>query len=78
MVRQLTISNLDKVKKYAFLKNGAMYSVLVLGTFMVLGGFGYHVPEWISPIATISILGYFYWKSKKEIQKMAALAAVIP
>src|SRR3989338_3396803 len=31
VVRQLTISNLDKVKKYAYLKNGAMYSIFFLG-----------------------------------------------
>ncbi|MDP1729137.1 MAG: DUF475 domain-containing protein, partial [archaeon] len=31
LVRQLTISNIERIKKYVFLKNGAMYSILVLG-----------------------------------------------
>ena len=29
LVRQLTISNIENIKKYVYLKNGAMYSILV-------------------------------------------------
>lgn len=67
VVRQLTISNIEAVKKYKYLKNGAMYSVLVLGTIMLIDSFGVHVPHWLSPTATILILAYFFWKSKKEL-----------
>ena len=30
LVRQLTMSNIERIKKYKYLKNGAMYSVLFL------------------------------------------------
>jgi len=63
IVRQLTISNVDKIKRYLFLKNGAMYSILILGSIMILDGFGFHIPAWLSPIATFGIVGFFYAKS---------------
>src|SRR3989344_5121370 len=65
VVRQLTISNIENVKKYKYLKNGAMYSILALGTVMILHSFGVHIPEWISPILTFAIIGFFFWKSYK-------------
>ncbi len=68
-VRQITIRNIETVKKYKYLKNGAMYSIAVLGTIMVANAFGYHIPEWASPVTTIAILGYFFMKSKREIGK---------
>ena len=67
VVRQLTISNIERVKKYKYLKNGAMYSILALGTVMLLDSFGLHIPPWISPVLTFAIIGYFFWKSYKEI-----------
>lgn len=66
VVRQLTIGNIDKIKKYIFLKNGAMYSLLFLGTIMIMDSFGFHIPSWVSPVVTSSIVGYFFWKSKKH------------
>jgi len=65
VVRQLTISNIDKIKKYLFIKNGAMYSILVLGVIMLLDSFGLHIPNWLSPTATAIIVGYFFLKSKR-------------
>lgn len=67
VVRQLTVANIDRVKKYAFLKNGAMYSVCVLGIVMIAHGFGAHVPEWLSPVATIGIIAYFFRRSQREL-----------
>jgi hypothetical protein len=67
VLRQLTVSNIDKIKQYRFLKNGAMYSILCLGMIMVLNSFGYHIPEWFSPIITFIIVGYFFFKSKAEM-----------
>lgn len=67
MVRQLTVGNIERVKKYKYLKNGAMYSILGLGTIMIIDAFGVHIPAWISPIVTFAVLGYFFWKSKKEL-----------
>jgi len=69
VVRQLTVGNIERIKKYKYLKNGAMYSVLALGTIMVSHAFGAHIPEWVSPIVTTAILGYFFYRSKKEIEE---------
>ena len=68
VVRQLTVSNIERVKKYKYLKNGAMYSIFALGSVMILHSFGAHIPEWISPVLTFGIIGYFFWKSVREIK----------
>lgn len=67
VLRELTIGNIERIKKYIFLKNGAMYSILCLGTIMILNSFGFHIPEWISPLSTFIIIGFFFYKSKKEL-----------
>ena len=41
-----------------------MYSILGLGSIMVIDSFGVHIPEWVSPVVTFVILGYFFVKSK--------------
>ena len=74
VLRQLTISNIDRIKKYKYLKNGAMYSILVLGVVMLLHSFGVNVPEWLSPVATFATVGYFFWKSKISAEDIGALA----
>src|SRR3989338_5060970 len=66
VVRQLTIGNIERVKKFVFLKNGAMYSILVLGVVMLVDGFGVHVPSWLSPAVTFSIIGWFFYKSVRH------------
>lgn len=63
VVRQLTIGNIENIKKYAFLKNGAMYSILFLGVIMILEGFKLEVPEFISPLITLLVITLFFWKS---------------
>ena len=65
VVRELTVSNIDRVKRYIYLKNGAMYSIFFLGVIMVLNSFGVDIPEFISPIITIGIIGYFFYKSRQ-------------
>ena len=67
VVRQFTVGNIQNVKKYVYLKNGAMYSVFALGIVMLVDSFGVHVPSWIAPVVTISILAYFFYRSKKEL-----------
>lgn len=69
VLRKLTISNIDRIRKYAYLKNGAMYSILVLGTIMILDSFGFHVPSWLSPVVTFGAVGYFFYKSKKNLNQ---------
>ncbi len=68
-VRQITVSNIDNVRKYKFLKNGAMYSIFILGWIMIFNSFGARIPEFVSPISTFIIIGFFFWKSRKELMK---------
>lgn len=70
VVRQVTVSNIERIKKYVFLKNGAMYSILVLGAVMLLESFGFHISSWIAPLATAVIVGYFFLKSKSALSKL--------
>ncbi len=65
ILRRLTIGNIDRIKKYAFLKNGAMYSIFILGIVMMLDAFGIKVPSYVSPLVTFIIIGFFIIKSVK-------------
>lgn len=65
VVRELTISNIDRVKRYIYLKNGAMYSIFFLGMIMILDSFGYQIKEWVSPVITFCVIGYFFYKSRQ-------------
>jgi len=71
VVRELTVRNVENIKKYLYLKNGAMYSIFFLGIIMILDSFGVHIPFWISPAITFGIVGFFYVKSVKAIAKTA-------
>ena len=64
VVRELTVRNIEKIRKYKYLKNGAMYSIFVLGLIMLLDSYGVHIPSWISPVATFAIVGYFFQRSR--------------
>jgi len=68
VVRELTLRNIERIKRYVYLKNGAMYSILVLGIIMILHSFGFKIPEFVSPVSTFIIIGYFFWKSKIHIR----------
>jgi hypothetical protein len=72
VVREFTMGNIERIKKYVYIKNGAMYSILFLGTIMLMDSFGYEIPSWVSPLATFGTVGYFFFKSKNEL----ALASV--
>lgn len=77
-VRKITMGNIERVKKYKYLKNGAMYSILALGIVMTADAFGIHIPSWISPVITFAVLGYFLYKSwkaiKEDIQQMKTVS----
>lgn len=68
VVREMTVRNIQNVKKYRYLKNGAMYSILFLGVIMLLDAFGQHVPFWLSPLVTFLVIGFFFFKSKAELK----------
>ncbi|MGA9621814.1 DUF475 domain-containing protein, partial [Methanoregula sp.] len=63
IVREITVRNVDSIRKYRFLKNGAMYSILCLGTIMILDSFGFGIPAFVSPVVTFGIVGYFLFRS---------------
>ncbi|HPD81884.1 MAG TPA: DUF475 domain-containing protein [Candidatus Pacearchaeota archaeon] len=69
VVRKLTIKGIDKISKYAYLKNGAMYSIGVLGLIMILESFGQEIPFWFSPLNMFLILAIFLFLSYREIKK---------
>ena len=72
VVRELTIRGVDRIRSYCFLKNGAMYSILVLGTIMLANSFGFHIPAWLSPVVTFAVVGYFLYRSVQEQRRGAA------
>lgn len=65
LIRELTIKGMDKISNYAFLKNGAMYSIGFLGGMMVFETFGLEVPFFLAPMITFLILGIFLYLSKR-------------
>lgn len=66
ILRQLTVGNIDRIKKYTYLENGAMYSVFFLGLIMLLNSFGLEIPEYVSPVITFLVIGFFFIKSYQE------------
>jgi uncharacterized protein len=67
VLRWLTVSNIERIKQYKYLKNGAMYSILFLGMIMILDSFGFHIPHWLSPVITIGAVAWFFYKSRQEM-----------
>ena len=67
VLRELTVKNIERIKKYTFLKNGAMYAIGALSVIMILGAFGFKIPEWVSPSVMLLIVGFFFFKSQKVI-----------
>lgn len=68
IVRRLTVKNIQHIKKYKYLKNGAMYSILFLGVIMIAKSFWIETPERLSPVITFWVVGYFFWKSKIDLK----------
>lgn len=67
VVREFTIHNVEKVRKYIYLKNGAMYSILFLGLIMLLDSFGFEIKSWVSSLITFLAVGYFFAKSRSHL-----------
>ncbi|MDD5739886.1 MAG: DUF475 domain-containing protein, partial [Candidatus Peribacteraceae bacterium] len=70
VVRQITVGNIDRIKKFLYLKNGAMYSIFFLGLIMLLDAFGVHIPSFVSPVTTFGVVGYFFLKSKNALKTL--------
>ncbi len=69
ILRRLTVSNIERIKSYRYLKNGAMYSIFFLGLIMIADAFGYHIPPYVSPIITFATVGYFFYISKIDLSR---------
>ena len=69
VVRELTMRGIDHIKKYAYLKNGAMYSIGILGCIMLSDSFGIHIPTWAAPLSTMAIVSYFFYRSKAHLDQ---------
>jgi uncharacterized protein len=72
VVRQFTIRGIDFISKFAYLKNGAMYSIGMLGLLMVLESFGKEYPFWLAPLNTVILLAFFLYLSYREIRSAKA------
>lgn len=59
VVREFTVRGIDLITKFAYLKNGAMYAIGVLGIIMVLESFGQHYPFWLAPLTMVALLSIF-------------------
>lgn len=68
VVRELTVRGTTVISKFAYLKNGAMYSIGVLGFLMVLESFGRQFPFWMAPLNTLLLLAIFMGLSVREIR----------
>lgn len=66
VVRQLTVANVERIKDYPYLKNGAMYAIGMLAFVMLAEAFGVHIPVWITPLATVSIVAFFFWQCVRK------------
>ena len=75
IVRQITVGNIERIRTLRYIKNGAMYSILVLGAVMMSDGFRLHAPEWLSPVSTFLIVGFFFIKSIWENRHSAKRTA---
>lgn len=72
VVREFTVKGMDLLVKFAYLKNGAMYSIGALGFIMTLESFGREFPFWLAPLNTFFLLAVFLYLSSKEIKQAEA------
>lgn len=68
VVREVTVRGINTISKFAYLKNGAMYSIGMLGGLMILESFGKEFDFWVAPVNTVVLLVVFMYLSIREIQ----------
>lgn len=69
VVREVTVRGGAWVSRYAYLKNGAMYSIGMLGALMVIESFGHEFPFWLAPLNTVLLLAVFLYLSYREVEE---------
>lgn len=73
VVRYITVHGIETVKKYRYLKNGAMYSVAALGAIMVMESMAIHIYTLLPPVITVAVVGLFFWLSVRELRAQKAI-----
>jgi uncharacterized protein len=73
VVRYITVHGIATVKKYRYLKNGAMYSVAALGIIMIMESLAIHIYTLLPPIITVAVIGLFFWLSVRELRIKKAI-----
>lgn len=73
VVRELTIKGINLISKFAYLKNGAMYSIGMLGFLMISESFGKEYPFWLAPLNMIVLIIVFLWLSFRELKQAKAI-----
>ncbi len=68
IVRYFTVHGASTVKKYKYLKNGAMYSIGAMGVIMLLESLGHSAYSWLPPLITVIIVSIFFWLSERELE----------
>jgi hypothetical protein len=66
VVREFTVRGVDLIARFAYLKNGAMYSIGFLGSLMIVESFGHEFPFWVAPLNTVLLLVVFLTLSIRE------------
>jgi len=72
VVRWFTVRGLETIKKYRYLKNGAMYSIGLLGLIMIGECLSVHLPIWTPTATTFAVVGLFFWLSHRELRTAKA------
>ncbi|MEI7620579.1 MAG: DUF475 domain-containing protein [Candidatus Falkowbacteria bacterium] len=73
IIREFTIKGIGLISKFAYLKNGAMYSIGMLGALMVAESFGQEYPFWFAPLNMVILIIVFLWLSIKELKQAKAI-----
>lgn len=68
IVRYFTVNGIKTVKKYRYLKNGAMYSIGSLGAIMLGESLGWHIYTFVPSAITFFLVGLFFWLSVQELR----------
>jgi len=76
VVRWFTVHGVETVKKYRYLKNGAMYSIGLLGIVMVGESLSVDLPKWLPTLITFAVVGLFLWLSKRALREEGALKTI--
>lgn len=62
IVRYVTLENVERAKRYQYLKDGAMYSIFFFGLMMAANSLGFNIPDVVAPVMTFAIVGYFFYR----------------